>query len=332
MLRDLGVKAPIGFFLHTPFPTTEILWALPAHRELVLALCAYDLVGFKTERDLRAFRDYVTQEADGRVSASGRGHAFGRSTQAGYFPIGIDTEAFEHLARTTTTPVIATMSQDRAFLIGVDRLDYTKGMVGRVQAFGRFLGNHPEFRRRVTLLQIAPSSRSEIPEYRQVRRDLEVESSRVNGRYGDIGWVPVHYLNRSFTRAELAALYRICRIGIVTPLRDGMNLVAKEYVAAQDPANPGTLILSRFTGAARELDTALIVNPFNIDAISDAIYDALVMAPGERRRRWKAMMRTLHVNTIERWLDDYLSALEKSVAARLRAAVRTAGRAKRPRR
>jgi len=315
-LRQAGIERPMGFFLHTPFPAMEILTALPAHRAIVQALCAYDLVGFHTENDLRAFLDYVVHEADGGIMGNHLIHAFGRTLRVEIFPIGIDTDDFEKLgarsAKTKKAAHLNNLPSDRTWMIGVDRLDYSKGLVERLRSFERFLERYPDYHGKVTLVQIAPLSRAEVPEYMEIQRELAAEIGQLNGRFADFDWVPINYLNRSFKRDQLVEFYRGSRVGLITPLRDGMNLVAKEYVAAQDPEDPGVLVLSRFAGAARELPEALIVNPFDCDAVADAIARAMTMPLEERKERWNAMMATLRVNTLTRWRESFLEALRQA--------------------
>ena len=312
-LRRAGVSRPMGFFLHTPFPAMEFLTALPSHRALVRALCAYDVVGFQTENDLRAFLDYIVHEAGGGIMSNHLIHAFGRTLRVEIFPIGIDTEDFEKAgARTVRSARFKQLREnagDGSWLIGVDRLDYSKGLVQRFESFERFLEDHPAWRGKVTLIQIAPPSRAEVPEYKEIKSELEAHAGYINGRFAEFDWVPINYLNKSFSRRELAGYYRVSRIGLVTPLRDGMNLVAKEYVAAQNPQNPGVLVLSRFAGAARELDAALIVNPYDFDEVAGAIAHGLDMPMEERRNRWVAMMEKLRGNTLTTWRDDFLDVL-----------------------
>ncbi len=315
-LRKLGIERPMGFFLHTPFPAMEILTALPQHSEIVRALCAYDLVGFHTDRDLRAFLDYIVHEAGGGIMSDHLIHAYGRTLRVEIFPIGIDTEEFEKAGRMSATTDIAKHLReslgDRAWIIGVDRLDYSKGLIERFRAFECLLKNYPEFRGNATLLQIAPPSRSEVPEYKEIRHLLEAEAGHINGNYAEFDWIPINYLSRSYSREDLAGLYRASKIGLVTSLRDGMNLVAKEYVAAQNPQDPGVLVLSRFAGASRELDSALIINPYDPDGVADAIAQGLTMSLEERRERWKAMMDVLKTNSLTKWRDDFIEALSNA--------------------
>jgi trehalose 6-phosphate synthase len=312
-LRRLGVRNRIGFFLHTPFPVPELLVALPGHRRLAQALCAYDLVGFQTPRDVAAFVDYVDAEVGGRVGANGRLSAFGRRLVAAAYPIGIDTETFvaaarEAAARPDTKRLEASL-RGRRLVIGVDRLDYSKGLPQRFDAVERLLDTHPELKGRFDFMQIAAPSREEVARYRTLKRQLESAAGRINGRFAEFDWQPVRYLNKSYGRNQLAGFYRIAQVGLVTPLRDGMNLVAKEYVAAQDPDDPGVLVLSRFAGAASELKSALIVNPFDLDEVADALARALSMPHNERRRRWRSMMDVLERNTVETWRDAFLADL-----------------------
>jgi trehalose 6-phosphate synthase len=197
----------------------------------------------------------------------------------------------------------------RNLVIGVDRLDYSKGLPQKIDAFNELLHRWPEHRSRVTFMQIAPVSRSEVAQYQNLRSEIETAAGRINGRFAEFDWVPFRYLNKSFPRATLAGFYRAARIGLVTPLRDGMNLVAKEYVAAQDPEDPGVLILSRFAGAADELRAGLIINPFDVDQIAEALHTGLTMPLDERRSRHAPMLQTLRINTIGAWKERFLAEL-----------------------
>jgi trehalose 6-phosphate synthase len=313
-LRALGVTNKLGFFLHVPWPATEMLVALPRHAQLVEALCRYDLVGFQTENDLRAFRDYIAVEAHGQILSGMAVSAFGHELRAGFFPIGIDTDEFAAIAanadNTAETQRLTESLVGRDLIIGVDRLDYSKGLVKRCEGFEALLATKPEHRSRVTFMQIAPPSRSDVAQYKALRRELERAAGRINGKYAEFDWMPIRYLNKSFSRTTLAGFYRHARVGLVTPLRDGMNLVAKEYVAAQNPQDPGVLVLSRFAGAARELTSALIVNPLDSDQVAQALDRALTMSREERQARWQKMMMVLRANTITTWRERFLSALQ----------------------
>jgi len=329
-LRKLGVTNRIGFFLHIPFPAKEVFLALPDHLELGRALTHYDLIGFQTQTDVDAFLDYLESEAAARISPDGEVEAFGRTTRAESLPIGIDTEGFAETARVAAsaseTVRLARSLTGRSLVIGVDRLDYSKGLPRKIEALGELLEHRPEHRRKVTYLQISPSSRDSVAQYRALRREIDSVAGRVNGRYAEFDWAPVRYLNKSFSRGTLAGFYRLARVGFVAPLRDGMNLVAKEYVAAQDPEDPGALILSRFAGAAHELETALIVNPFDLDSLADALHRALTMPLSERIARWEPMFEVLRANPIDAWCERFLMALTEHTGegADLASSVRSA--------
>jgi trehalose 6-phosphate synthase len=319
-LRQLDCRQPIGFFLHTPFPAAELLRILPNHRELVAALCAYDLVGFQTAADLESFRDYLLRQGGGEDVGGGRLRAFGRTLQAGVFPIGIDVDAVAEQAdaaeESRQMRRLTSSIRDRSLIIGVDRIDYSKGLPARFAAYSHLLEHYPQTRGRTVLMQIAPPSRSDVPEYREIRRDLEAAAGHINGRYAEFDWTPVRYLNKSFNHRILSGFYRAARIGLVTPFRDGMNLVAKEYVAAQRPDDPGMLVLSCFAGAVRELAEAIVVNPYDIEAMAEAICQGLQMPLEERRERWAAMMATLRRNDINAWRERFLAALMAAGAGR----------------
>ena len=320
-LRRRGCSQRMGFFLHTPFPPPELLTALPNHRDLIRELCAYDLVGFHTITDLRGFCDYIRTETDGTVEQRGAYgtamiRAFGRTLLAKVFPISIDTEALESLARTAGRSRQAERLREslvgRRLIIGVDRLDYSKGLPQRFAAFEQLLESYPEHCNRVSFLQVAPPSREDVPEYIAIRRELSEMAGRINGRFAEFDWQPIRYLNRSFGQRVLAGFYRLANVGLVTPLRDGMNLVAKEYVACQDADDPGVLVLSQFAGAAHEMGEALIVNPFDIEGVGDALQRALTMPLGERKERHAALMQTLRRHDISWWRESYVDALTRA--------------------
>ena len=317
-LRKAGVTNRIGFFLHIPFPAKQVFCALPNHLVLGHALTHYDLVGLQTQDDVDAFLDYLSSEAAAQILSDGTFDAFGRRSRAAAFPIGIDTQGFAESARigaTSSETVRLTESlAKRSLVVGVDRLDYSKGLTRKIEAFGELLERRPEHRAKVTFMQITPATRENVAQYRTLRRQIEGLAGRINGKYAEFDWQPVRYLNKSFTRAVLAGFYRVARVGFVAPLRDGMNLVAKEYVASQDPDDPGVLVLSRFAGAARELRTALIVNPYDVDSVADALHRALAMPLAERRSRWESMFDILRGNPINVWCDRFLDALGQEPA------------------
>ena len=317
-LRRRGHKNRIGFFLHVPFPAPEVATVLPHHERLFSLLLDYDLVGFQTESDARNFVRYVLSEDRGssrRVfqATDGQmvlGHG-DRQVRVGSFPVGIDVRGFERLARRAAQSdlvrdVIAGLG-DRALVIGVDRLDYSKGLVERMEAFERLFFSHPEWRRKVTYLQITPKSRGSIPEYQELEHAVGAAAGRINGQYGEVSWTPIQYVNRPYGRAALAGLYRSAQVGLVTPLRDGMNLVAKEYIAAQDPENPGVLILSRFAGAADECEDALLVNPYDSESVASALLRALAMPLNERRERHRKLRANIAKSTD--WSERFLRSL-----------------------
>jgi trehalose 6-phosphate synthase len=264
-LRRLGVDNPIGFFLHVPWPAPQLLTTLPGHGQLTAALFSYDLVGFQTDEWLWAFESYVVREAGGGWMADGRLLAFGGSLRAEVFPIGLDVEAFSALAASPTAQrafdQMSAHTVFRSLIVGVERLDYSKGLEERLLGFERFLDDHPESRGKVLYLQITPPCRSEVEAYQDLRQRIDALAGRINGAWADMDWTPIRYVHRNYRRDQLAGVYRAARVGLVTPMRDGMNLVAKEYVVAQNPEDPGVLVLSRFAGAARQMTEAVIVNP-----------------------------------------------------------------------
>jgi trehalose 6-phosphate synthase len=310
-LRDRGRRNRIGFFLHIPMPPPDILTAMPHHDRLIGALTQYDLVGFQTDADAQNFARYLAAE-QGMPAHLPRFDIAGRTMRVGAFPVGIETKEFGRRARRAVRSSFVRKvleSVPGVVIMGVDRLDYTKGIALRLEAFERFLVTNPKWRGQVTFLQIAPKSRSAIQEYADLEREIDTAAGRINGTYGDVSWTPVRYVNRAYTRTALSGLYRASRVGLVTPLRDGMNLVAKEYVAAQDPNDPGVLILSRFIGAAAECAAALIVNPYDPEAVGAAIARALDMPLEERIQRHQKILRALLENDIKYWGDRFLGAL-----------------------
>ncbi|MGV9007707.1 MAG: alpha,alpha-trehalose-phosphate synthase (UDP-forming) [Brevundimonas sp.] len=314
-LRRLGVKNRIGFFLHTPWPVRQLLVTLPHHRRLVESMFDFDLIGFHTREWLDLFRDYVASEAGGTLVGNDGMEAFGRRVQGGVFPIGIDVDGFQQAGRSPrgvrTFDRMVSSTAFRSLIVGVDRLDYSKGLEQRLLGYEQFLKDNPEMRSEVLLLQVTPISRDDVDTYQDMRGRLDSLAGRINGAYAEMDWQPIRYLNRTYRRDQLAGIYRAARVGLVTPLRDGMNLVAKEYVCAQNPDDPGVLILSRFAGAAASMTEALIVNPFSREELSDAIKRALTMPQDERRRRWAALMQVVRDTDVSIWRDDYVAALRR---------------------
>ncbi|MGH8269499.1 MAG: alpha,alpha-trehalose-phosphate synthase (UDP-forming), partial [Steroidobacteraceae bacterium] len=314
-LRALGVRQPIGFFLHIPFPHFEVLRALPTFAEIVRALLAYDLVGFQTETDRKSFLDAVRilwgaqSVGEGGTVTSG-----GRTVRTGVFPIGVDVDTIAQTASKAagSAPVQRMMQSlvGRRLIAGVDRLDYSKGLLERFQAYRQFLESYPEQIGQVTFLQIAPLGRQKVQAYAQIRDSLEQSSGRTNGRFADADWTPIRYLNRNFPHATLMGFLRAAQVCLVTALRDGMNLVAKEFIAAQDPDDPGVLVLSNRAGAACELTDALLINPYDIKGIAGAIQRALTMPLAERRARHATSIATLRENDIHRWHTRFIEDLQ----------------------
>jgi trehalose 6-phosphate synthase len=312
-LRALGVRNRFGFFLHTPFPPPEIFMACSAHAELIKGLMNYDLIGFQTEIDTRNFYEYVRREAGGSIRGR-KVEAYGRTSRVRSFPISINPQPLQKAAAEAAgsyqTRQLVRSLGDKHLIIGVDRLDYSKGLDNRFGAYEMLLSHYPDNCGQVCYMQIAPPSRTELPHYREIRSKLEGMAGHINGKFAEFDWVPIRYLNKSFNRDLLMGFFRSARVGLVTPLRDGMNLVAKEYVAAQDPEDPGVLILSKFAGAAQELKSAIIVNPYDVDAMAEAMQRALTMKSEERKERWQAMMKVLQKNNLGLWRKNFLSELE----------------------
>lgn len=315
-LRRLGVRHRIGFFLHIPFPSPDILLALPDHEWLARSFFSYDVVGFQTSIDTGNFLRYVVEHGGGKELDGNRVSAFGSTAVVDAFPIGIDVDSFHAMAHTAEADLQIARLQRRSmantFVIGVDRLDYTKGLPERMKSFRRLLELFPENRKAVTLMQIAPPTREEVEAYADIRQELEGLSGAINGEFGDFDWTPVRYIHRAMPRPTLAALIRGSKVGLVTPLRDGMNLVAKEYIAAQDDDDPGVLVLSRFAGAAEDLVEALIVNPYDTEEVANAIQRGLEMSKDERQERQKALMARVRQRDVANWRKAFLTMLGRS--------------------
>jgi trehalose 6-phosphate synthase len=312
-LRQRGRENRIGFFLHIPLPPPEVLTAMPNHEKLIPALTDYDLVGFQTDGDAANFARYLATEC-GMPAHIPRGHGRGeRVMRIGTFPVGIAADTFQRCARRAAHSTFVKTVLDSVpgrIIIGVDRLDYSKGLTLRLEAFERFLIANPDCRGKVTYMQITPKSRSDVREYAEMEHAIDALAGRINGTHGDVSWTPMRYTNRAYSRTALAGLYHSARAALVTPLRDGMNLVAKEFVAAQDPADPGVLILSRFAGAAAEFGSAaLLVNPYDPEAVAAAIAQALAMPRDERIERHAKLFASLKCNDVSAWGDRFLASL-----------------------
>jgi alpha,alpha-trehalose-phosphate synthase [UDP-forming] len=322
LVRRERPDACLGFFLHIPFPTPEQLRQLPWWREILLALLAYDLIGFQTRRDLGNFTDCLTRLAGIDHSGVGpvRVRLAGRTAVAAHFPIGIDAAAWTRRAGSPEVDrriaELRASNGSQSILLGVDRLDYTKGLLERLEAYERMLVEHPELRGKVMLWQVVVPSREAVPDYAALREELDRAVGRVSGRYSTTGWAPVRYLYRSLSPAELAALYRMADVALVTPLCDGMNLVAKEYCAAQIDGT-GVLVLGEGAGAAEELgpNGALLVAPRDIEQLAATFHRALTMEPSQRRTRMESLRRVVTTADVFRWAEGFLGQLEDRTRA-----------------
>ncbi len=310
-LRRTGWKGRLAFFLHIPFPPPELWELLPDPHDFTEALLEFDVVGFHVQR----FADNYVRSVIRSVGATWDGthlHHAGHRQRVGVYPVGIDPEEFlpghADLERSRRRETLGKVVGDRSILVGVDRLDYTKGIVERMLGLEKFLRARPEWRNRVVFLQIAAPSRTQLPAYRAEKARVESLVSRINGELGEHDWMPIRYLCRSYSHDFLARIYREADAALVTPLRDGMNLVAKEFVAAQDPLDPGALVLSRSAGAAEDLGESVLVNAFDPSDIARGIQAALEMPVEERKRRHAALRERVLASTADEWsrrlIDD----------------------------
>ncbi len=315
-LREMGLNPQIAFFLHIPFPPLDIFVKLPWRLEILNSLVQYDIIGFQTIRDRRNFIHCVKTLLKG-VRISGRGQVVSmsgkdRDIRVGAFPISID---FDEFATAASAKEVAEKAwyihedlPEQQIILGIDRLDYTKGILERLAAYRYALRNHFDLHQKTILVQIVVPSRRKIPQYAALKTEIEQLVGQINGEFTQSGWVPIHYIFRNLSRADLLAYYRTAEIGLITPLNDGMNLVAKEYCAANIDET-GVLILSEFAGAAAQFQKeALLVNPHDIIGIAQAIYVAFQMPDGERKRRMKRMRRTVRKFNIFWWVDSFLKA------------------------
>lgn len=312
-LRAMGATQRIGFFLHIPLPPQLLLAAIPQHEWLMRALFAYDLVGFQSQADLLHFSRYVQAEANATALGNDRFRAYNRTVRAGAFPIGIDVDEFAALTHARegwdTYERVKEEYSRRKLLIGVERLDYSKGLPQRMKAFRTLLKKYPENMGSATLIQIAAPSREDMGAYSDLLQELESLCGAINGNFGELDWMPIRYIHRNMARKRLPGLYRAARVALVTPLRDGMNLVAKEFIAAQDPNDPGVLVLSRFAGAAEQLERALLVNPYDIDGTAEVIQQALQMPLEERQARHQQLLARIRREDVHWWRKCFMDAL-----------------------
>jgi trehalose 6-phosphate synthase len=322
-LRSAGINNPIGFFLHVPFPSYEAFRAVPGHEYLLRSMCAYDVIGFQTKSDLAAFETCIREPIVGAEFGDDNVVRMpGGELIADAFPIGVDVDGIAEMAaagaESKRVKKLVRSLGGRNLIIGVDRLDYSKGLMQRFLSYERLLQKYPNAQQNVTFMQIAPPTRVGVRAYDEIREQLEQVSGRINGRFAETDWVPIRYLNKGVARSPLMGMFRIAAVGLVTPVRDGMNLVAKEYVAAQDPDDPGMLVLSSLAGAAAELKEAVIVNPHDRDDVADGIATALNMPLAERKARNAAMVDTLRKNDINVWRTRFVDALLRQSKARSR--------------
>jgi len=312
-LRSMGCQQRMGFFLHIPLPPPLMLAAVPEHEWLMRSLFAYDLVGFQSEADVAHFSRYVGTETSADILGEHEFRAFGKTLQVQAFPIGIDVDEFKALGQSRESIDMYEQMRDeysrRRLLLGVERMDYSKGLPQRIKAFRQLLQNYPENLGSATLIQIAAPSRESVNAYATLRQELESLCGSVNGDFGELDWMPVRYIHRSVARKRLPGLYRAASVALVTPLRDGMNLVAKEFIVAQDPEDPGVLILSRFAGAAEQMREALLVNPYDTTRTAETMQRALQMPLEERQRRHQALLQSVREQDVHWWRQRFLHAL-----------------------
>jgi trehalose 6-phosphate synthase len=313
LLRAEGITNPIGFFLHIPFASADILSAAPELGALIKDMLSADLVGFQTPSDQENFAAAAQAIAGAMYVPSLGLHLNGHRTRLGAFPVEIDPQEFAATAaaawRSPATERLRRTLDGQSMILGVDRLDPTKGLLERLAGLRRMFETHEKWRRRVTLLQIAAVSRKEVASYRELRRALDQDAGALNADWAEPDWTPLRLVARAGAREVVAGYMRQARVALVTPLRDGMNLVAKEFVAAQDPQDPGVLILSRFAGAARQLDGAILVNPHDPDDIADALDAALDMSLPRRQARWRAMWGAIEHTSALGWGHSFVAAL-----------------------
>jgi len=315
-LRESGVKARIAFFLHIPFPCSDMFEKLPWREPLIDAMLHFDLLGFQSDRDKRHFVSCARRLVPELVVEARDPHTAltcqKRTALVGTFPISIDYDGFAEQAE---RPEIASRASklrrdllENVIVLGVDRLDYTKGIPERLKAFRILLRKYPEMRGKITLVQVVVPSREDIPRYKDLRSGVELLVSRINGEFTHEGWVPIHYMHRNLGRDELLAYYRAADIALITPLKDGMNLVAKEFCAAQADER-GVLIVSEFAGAGPELrHGALLVNPNDLAGVAEAIRTASLMSPDEKRERMRLLRNIVKEHNVQRWARSFIEA------------------------
>jgi len=310
-LRKRAWTGDIGFFLHIPFPAPDVFRALPEADLIGRALCYYDIIGLQTKTDVINLKRYLREDCGGTETGEETMQVFGRTLTVRHCPIGIDRKDYVAAAQSpaaeTAKEKLRRFLGGRKLIIGVDRMDYSKGLPQRFEAVSKLFDSFPETHGATSFMQIAPPSRSLVDEYINLRQTLDQLCGRINGDYGDLDWIPIRYLARPYARAEIAGLFEISDVCLVTPLQDGMNLVAKEFIAAQDPDDPGVLILSRFAGAAEQMSEALIVNPYDTEMVAKTIHRALNMPLNERKKRWQVLYQNVVEEDINWWRQRFLA-------------------------
>jgi len=321
-LRELGCKQRIGFFNHIPLPSPEVIKQIPQHRELMEALMSYDLIGMQSPKDVENLRLYAETEGVGRLVDEGPElDAFGKKAVVQAFPIGIDVENLKELVPSPDSQKVLdqvrAQAGKRMLMVGVDRLDYTKDVPGRLKAFKKLLQDQPQLCNHVTMVQIAAPTREAVPAYARLSEKTQKLADEINAEFATGDWKPVMYFNESVDRGALPEIYRMSQVGLVTPVADGMNLVAKEYVAAQQPEDPGVLVLSTGAGAAAQLSQSLLVPPKDKEAAAKAYARALTMPLDERQRRHAKQVENVERQDLHWWRQKYLAALTKNHVAAL---------------
>ncbi len=313
-LRRLGIQQQLNYFLHIPFPSKDLFRRLPWKNEILYGLLEYDHIGFQTPADERNFIQCVKEMVPEATVRTRQNQAVvrynGRTIKLGYYPISIDFDEFDSHARSKDVEDAAWFVQEnireQTLVLGLDRLDYSKGIPERFKAFEHLLEKYPELHGKIALVQVVVPSRLNVPEYQGLKEELDTLSGRINSRFSRYGWVPIHYMFRSLDRAQLLGHYRACEIALITPLRDGMNLVAKEFCAASVDDN-GVLVLSEFAGAAVQLAKgAILVNPYDLEGTADAIYQAYTMDLEERARRMRLLRNEVRKNSVHKWVSWFL--------------------------
>ncbi|MBV8913047.1 MAG: trehalose-6-phosphate synthase [Acetobacteraceae bacterium] len=319
-LRARGVTAPVGFFLHIPFPSPDMLASVPESEALVRDLLSADLIGFQTENDASNFGDAALRLGAAERGPSGWLLVDGRRVRLGVFSVEIEPHEFAAIAEdswfASSAERLRRSLRGQSLILGVDRMDPTKGLLQRMTGYRRLLETRQHWHGRVTFLQIAAESRKDVPAYQELRAEVEREAGSINSLFAEPDWTPLRLIARAGARNTIAGYMREARVGLVTPLRDGMNLVAKEYIAAQDPQDPGVLVLSRFAGAARQLRSALIVNPYDPDEMADALDQALTMSLAERKSRWQEAWHAIRDTSALAWGRTFVAALLRATSRR----------------